>query len=96
MQLEYDVGEWLLANSTVIQYEMSKLHNKLYHHFPDVVYDLYLENYEKKIISLIRKECGYTFSLNPEQINGIINRQFIIKMLGEKFLSPPNEENVNV
>jgi hypothetical protein len=85
-QRELEIAEWLQIHKDGLQEKINKTHNPAYHLFPDSLYFIYLENYENNVIDIIKKEIQ-ELQLNPEE-NLIINKDFVIMVLGKEILIP--------
>lgn len=81
---EIEIASWLILNKE----GLTVPHNPAHEFLPDNLYFIYLENYENNVINVIKKEIAQSLQLNPEECL-LINKNFVIMVLGSQFLIPP-------
>lgn len=82
---------WLLRHKEGLVDELLSIHNTSYHFLPDSLYEIYLENYKKRALNLIKDKAQNEFQLDPYQTTSILTEEFVVKYVGD-VLSPKQKE----
>jgi len=86
-QLEFDITEWLLNNKEGLVENIIRTHNPAYKLLPDVLFDIYLDNYSNKVLNIIKQDLIAPFHLNPEELENI-TKEYIGDILGYDIFKP--------
>jgi hypothetical protein len=87
--LEYDIAQYILQHKEGLQDKISHLYKPSWQLFPDSIQDIYLEQYEQGVLSILRDELKDAFQLDPEMMQTRISTEFI-KKIASDLLIPPN------
>lgn len=86
-QSEYDIAEWLLNNKEGLIDKIKKAHNPNYNLLPVVLFDIYLDNYVRHVLNIIKYDLQSAFNLDPESLENI-TKEYVVNILGKEILSP--------
>lgn len=82
-QQEFEIGQWLIFNVAELKLIKSCIINN--NLFDKSYADLKRDAIATNLLDSVRLEASQTFTLTPEELNGIITQEFIVMLLGEDF-----------
>ena len=77
----------LYANKAELEAEVRKAYKPNYELFPSSMYEIYLENYKKNAIRIVKENIALSFNLNPEEMNNV-DESFLAAVFGSGFFEP--------
>lgn len=83
---EREVAEYLLNHKEELQKKIAGLYRPAYHLFPPAMQEIYLQQYEDGVVSIVRSELGAL--LNGEQLLTLVTRHLIKKVVPELLEQP--------
>lgn len=87
MNKETLITEYLITHKDGLLEKIAQLNRPGYEYFPDSLYEIYLEQYEKKALQIIKEEIQYELQLTPEELLNI-SKETVILVLGKEILCP--------
>lgn len=87
--LAYDIGEWILDNQEGLKSKLRALERPLWHLMPHHLQEVFLEQFEKAAINVIRDEVAQSFGLNPEERLNLVGKRLLKKLIPD-LLHPTN------